>query len=146
QWAPVPGTNTGAHTRNFLAGYPVVGSDQIGLVWTETGGTGFDVFATSLSLIGGATAPPGTAAITAPANGATLTGTTTLTATATPGGGSVAGVQFILDGVTLGAEDTSSPYSIGWDTRTVANGTHFLAAVVRDTNGGLGPSPTVAVT
>jgi len=145
-WAPVPGTNSGSHTRNFIAGYPVVKNNQIGLVWTETGGTSFDVFATSMSLSGGATAPPGTATMTSPVNGATLTGTTALTATATPGGGTIAGVQFIVDGVNFGAEDTTSPYSIAWDTRSTVNGTHYVAAVVRDTNGGLGQSPTITVT
>ena len=147
-WSPVPGTNAGSHTRNFIAGYPNVGSNQVGLIWTETALTGgIDVFATSLSLSGGATPPGGTATVTAPANGATVSGATvTLTATATPGGGSVAGVQFYLDGAPIGAEDAVSPYSISWDSTTVANGTHFLAAVVRDTNGGLGPSPAIAVT
>ena len=146
-WAIVPGTNSGSHTRNFIAGYPTVSSGQVGLVWTETGGTSFDVFATSMSLSGGATPPGGTATMTAPANGATLSGATvTLTATATPGGGSVAGVQFYLDGAALGAEDTTSPYSITWNTTSVANGTHYLAAVVRDTNGGLGSSPAITVT
>ena len=50
------------------------------------------------------TAP--TVSLTAPANGATVSGTVTLTATATDNVG-VAGVQFLLDGATLGAEDTS---------------------------------------
>src|SRR4051812_26796375 len=145
-WAVVPGTNSGSHTRNFIAGYPTVKNSQIGLIWTETGGTSFDVCAPSMSLSGGATPPGGTATITAPTNGAILTGTTALTATATPGGGSVAGVQFYVDGAVFGAEDTTSPFSISWNTTTVTNGTHFIGAVVRDTNGGLGPSPTITVT
>ena len=40
--------------------------------------------------------------------------------------GSVAGVQFKLDGANLGAEDTTAPYSISWDTFSVANGSHTL--------------------
>jgi len=32
----------------------------------------------------------------------------------------VRGVQFKLDGANLGAEDTSSPYSVSWDTTTAA--------------------------
>ena len=84
--------------------------------------------------------------MTSPANGSTLAGSTTVSATATPGGGTIAGVQFMLDGVALGAEDLTSPYSISWDTRTTSNGTHFLAATARDTNGGTGPSNTVTVT
>ena len=34
----------------------------------------------------------------------------------------VAGVQFKLDGANLGAEDTTAPYSIAWNTTTATNG------------------------
>ena len=63
------------------------------------------------------TAP--TVSLTAPADGATVSGTVTLSATATDNVG-VAGVQFKLDGTNLGAEDTSSPYSVSWNTTTVS--------------------------
>ena len=57
-----------------------------------------------------------TVSITAPANGATVSGTAvTVSATAADNIG-VAGVQFMLDGASLGAEDTTSPYSIAWNT------------------------------
>src|SRR4029078_13077866 len=49
--------------------------------------------------------------------------------------GAIVGVQFVLDGVNLGAEDTVSPYSINWDTTTATPGTHFLSAIARDTLG-----------
>ena len=48
--------------------------------------------------------------LTAPASDATVSGTVTLSAAASDNVG-VAGVQFKLDGVNLGAEDTTSPYS-----------------------------------
>ena len=63
------------------------------------------------------TAP--TVSLTAPANGATVSGTVTLTATASDNVG-VAGVQFLVDGNPLGAEDTTSPYSVSWNTTTVS--------------------------
>ena len=141
-WTAVPGTNTGTQVRNFIAGYPKVAGSQIGLAWTQ-GTTSFDVFATSLSL---GSAPPSTATLTAPAGGSTVGGITTVSATATPGSGAIAGVQFVLDGVPVGVEGTTSPYSISWDTKTTFNGTHFLAAIARDTNGGTGASSTVTVT
>src|SRR4029077_17876598 len=50
------------------------------------------------------TTPP-TASISSPANGATVSGTVTVTANATDNVG-VAGVQFLRDGVAFGAEDT----------------------------------------
>ncbi len=45
------------------------------------------------------------------------------------------GVQFRLDGVDIGAEDTVSPYSVTWNTVTVTNGSHQLTAVARDAAG-----------
>src|SRR5207248_2460752 len=68
------------------------------------------------------TTPP-TASITAPANSATVTGTATVSASASDNG-TVAGVQFRLDGANLGAEDTTAPYSVSWDTKTASNGSH----------------------
>lgn len=58
-WATVPGTESGTQTRNYIAGYPIVGSSQAGLIWTE--GTGnYNILATSLSTsdTGGDTQPP----------------------------------------------------------------------------------------
>lgn len=72
--------------------------------------------------------------LTEPAAGSTLSGSVTVAADASSTA-SVTGVQFTLDGATLGAEDTSPPYSITWDTRTAGNGEHALAAVVRDPTG-----------
>ena len=58
----------------------------------------------------GDTTPP-TVSLTAPAGGATVSGTTSLSATASDSSG-VAGVQFLLDGSPVGAEDTTAPYSL----------------------------------
>ncbi|TMG73987.1 MAG: esterase, partial [Betaproteobacteria bacterium] len=58
----------------------------------------------------------------------------------------VAGVQFKLDGNNLGAEDTSSPYSVSWNTTTASNGSHTLTAVARDQLGILWTSNPVTVT
>src|SRR5204862_1917465 len=58
----------------------------------------------------------------------------------------VAGVQFKLDGATLGAEDSASPYSVSWDTTTTTNGSHTLTAVARDDAGNQTTSSAVTVT
>jgi hypothetical protein len=79
------------------------------------------------------TVPP-TVNITAPSAGANVSGTISIAATATDNAG-VAGVQFTVDGVAAGAEDTSSPYDVSWNSATVANGTHTIAAAARDTAG-----------
>ena len=56
------------------------------------------------------------------------------------------GVQFKLDGANLDVEDTSSPYSIVWDTATVTDGLHQLVAVARDSGGLTGNSAVRTVT
>ena len=88
---------------------------------------------------------PPTVSVSAPAAGATLTGTTPVNATAADNIG-VAGVQFTLDGANLGAEDTSSPYSVSWNTTTATNGAHTLRAVARDAAGNTTTSAPVSVT
>jgi subtilase family serine protease len=58
----------------------------------------------------------------------------------------VAGVQFRVDGANLGAEDTTSPYSVTWNTTTASNGSHTLTAVARDAAGNTTTSVAVTVT
>jgi hypothetical protein len=88
-------------------------------------------------------ATPPTVAITAPANGATVAGSSVAVSATASDNIAVVGVQFQLDGVNLGAEDTASPYSISWNTGTSANGVHSLTAIARD---GAGNTATSAVT
>ena len=71
--------------------------------------------------------------ITSPANGAIVSGNVVINASATDSGG-VAFVEFIVDGVWLGA-DTSSPYSYTWDSRTMANGWRTITVVAEDLSG-----------
>lgn len=82
--------------------------------------------------------------ITSPANDATVSGTITVTATASATAG-VASVQFLLDGSNLGAADTSSPYSVSWNTTTAGSGTHTLTATATDKNGKSATSSAVSV-
>ena len=90
------------------------------------------------------TVPP-TVSVTAPAGGATVSGSVQVTADATDSGG-VVGVQFRLDGQALGAEDTTAPYAVAWSTATAANGPHSLTAVARDAAGNSATSTAVGVT
>ena len=64
---------------------------------------------------------PPSVALTAPAGGASVSGTVQLTATASDNVG-VVGVQFKGGHDDIGAEDTSAPYAVSWNTTTVANG------------------------
>jgi glucose/arabinose dehydrogenase/PKD repeat protein len=92
---------------------------------------------------GDTTAP--TVSVTAPAAGATVSATTTVTASAADNVG-VAGVQFLLDGANLGAEDPTAPYSVPWDTTGATNGSHSLTARARDAAGNSATSAAVTVT
>jgi hypothetical protein len=103
--------------------------------------------ALNLSLVGGEPAPgptPPTVQITAPANGATVSGTQNVTAAASDAQG-ITSVQFKLDGANLGAADTTSPYSISWDTTTASNASHTLAAVATN-QASLSTTATIGVT
>jgi hypothetical protein len=95
------------------------------------------------------TPPPDTSAptiaLTAPANGAAVSGTIAVSATASDNVG-VTGVQFTLDGGNLGALDTTPPYSISWNTTTAASGSHSLTATARDAAGNVTTSAAVSVT
>lgn len=77
--------------------------------------------------------PPGVS-MSAPLPGTTVSGSVAVSATATDNVG-VTGVQFLLDGANLGAEDTTAPYSVQWDTTATPNGTHVLTARARDASG-----------
>jgi subtilisin family serine protease len=89
------------------------------------------------------TAP--TVSLTAPASGATVSGTVTVSATAADNT-SVARVEFYRDGSTLLAIDTTSPYSISWDTTTLAAGSHALTAKAYDAAGNVTTSASRSVT
>jgi hypothetical protein len=86
-----------------------------------------------------------TVSVTNPAGGSTVSGSTAVTANATDNVG-VVGVQFKLDGQNLGAEDTTAPYLVAWDTTTAGNGTHQLTAVARDAAGNTTTSAVATVT
>jgi len=92
-------------------------------------------------------APTDTAApitsVTSPANGATVSGNVTVSASASDNVG-VTRVEFLLDGSVVGAA-TASPYSFPWDTTTVADASHMLQTVAYDAAGNIGLSATVTV-
>src|SRR5205807_10057541 len=102
---------------------------------------------------GGAPPPPPTGdttaptiSLSAPANNATVSGSSVAVAANASDNVGVAGVQFKLDGANLGGEDTSSPYSVSWDTTTATNGSHSLTATARDAAGNPGSAAAVSVT
>jgi glucose/arabinose dehydrogenase/PKD repeat protein len=91
----------------------------------------------------GDVAPPAVS-VSAPADGAVANDLVTLSANATDNVG-VAGVQFLVDGVATGTEDTSAPFDRTWDSRTVSNGIHTITAKARDAAGNVSTSAGIKV-
>jgi beta-glucanase (GH16 family) len=129
QW-DTTGTPNGSHTITAVA------RDAAGNLAASS------AVAVTVDNIPDTTAPA--VALSAPADGSSVSNTVGVTATASDNVG-VSGVKFLLDGAPLGAEDTSSPYSTSWDTRTTTNGPHVLSAVARDAAGNTANAPDVSI-
>ena len=121
---------------------PVPAGATTGNVVVRAGGVASNGVA--FTVLADSTAPVVT--ITAPANGATVSGTMTLTATATDPDSAVSFAQFLVDGVNRGAQLTAAPYSMSLDTTTLSSGTHILTAVAQDPSGNKGTSAAVTLT
>lgn len=85
-----------------------------------------------------------TVSVTSPSNGATVSGTVTISAAASDNVG-VTSVQFFVDGASTGS-DTTAPYSMPWNTTTFArNTTHTLVVRAYDAAGNNANSASVSV-
>ena len=84
-----------------------------------------------------------TATITAPADGAAVSGSVAIAANASDNIG-VERVEFLLDGALLGS-DATAPYAYLWNSAAASNGTHALQARAVDLAGNVGSSPPVNV-
>ena len=83
--------------------------------------------------------------VTAPLDGATVSGTVSVSATATPAtGAALSNLAILVDGVQLRA-GSASPLSAGWDTTAVSNGVHTIRSTATDSAGGVGNSPVTTV-
>jgi hypothetical protein len=128
-WDSTTATN-GTHTLDAIA-------------W-DTWGNSATSSPVTVTVNNAVTNPP-TVSIITPAANSTLGGTVTLSADASQTDSTLTGVQFQIDGVSLGSQITSAPYSTTWDTTTVANGTHTITAIATDV-GGLSTSTSITVT
>jgi hypothetical protein len=111
---------------------------------TGTGGTTVHTTTVTLTVSTSADTTPPTTSITAPANNATVSGTVSVTASASDNVG-VTKVEFYIDGA-LKTTVTTSPYTFSWDTTTVANGSHTIISKAYDAANNVGTSATVTVT
>ncbi|MEV6929916.1 polysaccharide deacetylase family protein [Dactylosporangium sp. NPDC051485] len=89
------------------------------------------------------TPAPASVTLTAPAAGATVSGTQQIAATASAG---VIGVKFAVDGVDLGAEVTTAPFTASWDTKKATNAVHTVTATARTAASATAATTKVTVT
>ncbi len=124
------------------------------LSYTHSGATAMTVYANVYVYSGTSATPynlgltysggsaPDTQAPTCSASESGTSGTITFSATASDNVG-VSKVEFYVDGALKGT-DTASPYSMTFDSTTLANGTHTLVAKAYDAAGNVGTSTTVS--
>jgi hypothetical protein len=125
-----------ADPQNFLTEADKTNNETDVLV--KITGTTVQVLGTSQPVLN----PPPAIALTAPANASTVSGTVSITATTT-----TSGVKFLIDGRDFpGNSVATAPYTINWDSTTVADGTHWIAAQTIDSTGVVGTSPVAIVT
>jgi hypothetical protein len=86
-----------------------------------------------------------TVSMTAPASGASVSGSVALTASASDNG-TVTRVEFYLDGSTLLGTDTSAPWGITWNSASASAGSHTLSARATDAANNVGVSPARTIT
>ena len=109
------------------------GTHQLTAVATDDQGatTRSAVVSVAVAPASGADTQAPSITLTSPADLAQLSGVLTLTATAADNVG-VVGVEFQVDGQTVGSEDTSAPYSVTVDSALYPNGQHIIRARARD--------------
>ena len=99
----------------------------------------------SVSQAGATPDNPPTATLTSPASGAVLSGSVAFTGTATDDVG-VTRVEFWCDGSLLLGTDTTSPYSVVYDSHGIPNGSHTFTCKAYDTAGNLATSSAISAT
>ena len=143
------GTSTGTGTSYTITGLQWPGTtysiqiDAYDAAGNISGLSNFIIGTTASSTGGGDTTPP-TTSITSPSNGATVSGTVSVAATASDNVG-VSKVEFYIDGV-LSGTDTASPYTFSFDSTALANGSHTLTTKAYDAAGNSAVSAGVTIT
>src|ERR1051326_5249877 len=128
--------------QNALNLYSTFTTDMAGALRQSSGAWDLGVYKYGSGGSGDTTLP--TVSMTAPANGATLSGTVTLSCTAADNVG-VTSVQFQCDGANVGSALTTAPYSLAINTASYPNGSHSLTAIARDAAGNQTTSAGVTV-
>ena len=132
--AEAPAAPAGAYEFTWNSSTVLNGSHVLAAIARDAAGN--QRTASVSVMVANDTTPP-TVTVTSPVPDAGVSGTITFTVNATDDVG-VAGVQLRLDGVNVGAEAPAAPagaYEFTWNSSTVLNGSHVLAAIARDAAG-----------
>lgn len=121
-----------------------VGSKSITAVATDNEGASTTSAAVSVSVSAPAANIKPTVSISTPSNGTSVNipATVNIVATAADADGSVANVEFFVNGTSIGS-DASAPYSIDW---TAIEGTADITAVATDNKGATTTSGKITIT
>jgi hypothetical protein len=125
----IPPYSTSLDTRTIANGnhiFTITARDAAGNETTDQ--VNFTVFNEEPDIL------PPVVSILSPRDGETVSGITTLIASASDDS-IVAGVQFQIDGVNINVEDTVAPFSTNWNTAQFSDGAHTFSAVARDAAG-----------
>jgi Big-like domain-containing protein len=122
---------------------------QINFVGTEDSSlqTSFvlDDFALNVSTPSTTDTTPPTTSISSPANGATVSGTVAVNASASDNVG-VTQMQLFIDGTLVASNTSATSLSFSWSTLSVADGSHTIVSKAFDAAGNVGTSSTITVT
>lgn len=118
----------------------------IGLTWmlTACGGGADSPGLTAAPQASGTDTTPPIVSISSPSDGAAITATVNISANASDDVGVVV-VEYILDDTLILGKASSAPYTVTWNSGTVANGAHTLTAVAADAAGNLTASIPIDV-
>lgn len=143
----VSATSTGANTKLLLQNLRLVDHTRyyVSVVAKDAGGN-LGTWRTSDGILIDVSSDsnPPSVSLQSPDDGATVSGMITVTAAASDSE-ALLGVQFQVDDAPYGSEITTAPFTIQWNTGTVANGEHTITAVARDTVRATTTSRTITV-
>jgi hypothetical protein len=147
KWTGIPDARTGG--ADSLPGKVFITFTDAGTTWKTQrnvdygSSSGSQMFLFDFSAPAPDTIPPAVS-VTSPSASATIFGTVMLVASASDNGGTV-GVQFAVDGQNVGGQISSAPYTMAWDSTTVADGNHTITAAASDLAGNKATSSPVTV-
>jgi len=154
----------GTPTRSYAGPLPAAGqwtrlevpASQVGLEGSTLQGMSFTLFdggatwdaagkAPGTGVIPPADTTPPSVTLTIPTENALVSGTAVAISAVATDNVAVVGVQFKLDGNSIGPENTTAPYAVTFDSTLLPNGPHAIGAIVRDAASNRGTAVVVNV-